>query len=61
MVLFSLRVDISELFQVLVFDRIVFNDLDSVEIDRVVVSAKFLTLEEVDSCLVQLKDYDFVQ
>ena len=61
MVLFSLRVDISQLFQVLVLDRIVFYDFDSVEVDRVVVSAEFLTLKEVDSCLVQLKDYDFIQ
>ena len=32
-----------------------------VEVDRVVVGAKLLALEEIDGSLVQLKDHDLVE
>ena len=43
------------------FQRGVLNLLDSVQVDRVIIGAKLLSLKEVNSCLIQLQHDDLVQ
>ena len=43
------------------FQRGVLNLLDSVQVDRVIIGAKLLSLEEVNCCLIQLQNDNLVQ
>ena len=41
--------------------RGVLNLFHSVQVDRVIIGAKFLSFEEVDSCLIELQNDDLVE
>ena len=43
------------------FDRVVFDLLDGVEVQRVIICAKLFSLEEVDGGLIELEDDDLIK
>lgn len=47
-------------FEKLLSGEVVFDLLLAVEVDSMVVSGELVSLEELDSCLVQLDDHDLV-
>ena len=54
-------VDLSELFVELVFERRILDLLHRIQVDRVIVSAEFFSLEELNGGLVELQDNDLVE